>query len=96
MEEIKCQKCGQTLKLSPWSIGKDILMCENGKCPAYRNPISSYSYGNRLENKTSKKSYKELDLSYAPPLPKSNVSPHPQATQFQLALRCTSLIISGK
>jgi hypothetical protein len=73
MEEIKCQKCGQNLKLLHWSIGKDILMCDNGRCLAYRNPVSGYSYGNRLENKMPKKSYEEQDRSYAPPRLKSDI-----------------------
>ena len=58
-EEAKCQKCGQTLEILHWSSGKDIFICNNGKCLAYRNPVPCFSTGNSAENKTSTQSNEE-------------------------------------
>ncbi len=49
METTKCQKCGQPLSILHWSSDKDISVCNNGKCLAYRNPVSYISYNTRPE-----------------------------------------------
>ena len=66
MQEMKCQQCGQHLKLLRWNSEKDILICDNGKCLAYRNPVSYLPHRDRSENKTSIKSYEERDGRYVP------------------------------
>ncbi len=49
METAKCQRCGQPLSILHWSSDKDISICNNGKCIAYRNPVSYISYSSRPE-----------------------------------------------
>jgi hypothetical protein len=74
MEEMKCHQCGQTLSVLHWSNGKGISLCNNGRCPAYRNPVSQPSNGDHLENQTLEESFEEQIGTYAPLRRKTNVS----------------------
>lgn len=42
----KCEKCGLVLDIVRWSSGKEMALCCNDKCPAYRNPINPVSKRN--------------------------------------------------
>jgi hypothetical protein len=67
MKDIKCEKCGQPLKLLHWNSQKDILICTNDKCPAYRNPVPytevEINWLNNVTRKSHKKPEKVLALA---------------------------------
>jgi hypothetical protein len=52
----KCEKCGQDLDIVRWSSAKEMVLCRNHKCPAYRNPI----------NPTSKRDWGATFISLTP------------------------------
>jgi hypothetical protein len=46
MEKIKCPKCGQTLSVFHWNKDKNIMICRNDNCLAFRNPVYGMDAGN--------------------------------------------------
>lgn len=74
MEELKCPKCGQNLSPLRWSGEKNIFVCINGNCQAYRNPVSNFSTVLHAENKTPLKPLLEMEGILRPYLPKYNIS----------------------
>ena len=61
MEPVKCNKCGQDLSTLRWSGGKNILVCINGNCQAYRNPVSTLPGILLGENQTAKRPLMEKE-----------------------------------
>jgi hypothetical protein len=97
MEEIKCPKCGQKLINLYWSRDKIINICDNGKCPAYRNPISTFLGNKYSEKKTSIMSHQIQENIHTPIQFKSNISHHRKGPLFgrQWVSRYIGLMFSG-
>jgi len=76
MEAAKCPKCGQPLSILHWSGDKEITICNNGKCLAYRNPVSyvTYSPPSETGKRAASRLFEDKDGIFGPILTKAGSS----------------------
>jgi hypothetical protein len=68
MAQKKCDKCGQSLKVIRWNSGIRMAFCDNGRCVAYRRPISNNDELSMPVGRRTSNSFKEVDRSWRPEL----------------------------
>jgi hypothetical protein len=68
MAQKKCEKCNQPLKVIRWNSGIRMAFCDNGKCSAYRRPISNNDELSVPMGRKYGEPYKDVERTWRPNL----------------------------